>query len=68
METAAARSVVELVDIPFTGELAVNEHGKWERKIDLDSPQYVGPPSDAIDHAWVDLIRCKFKTKAVTIC
>jgi hypothetical protein len=62
--TASARSAVELVNLQFTGELAVTEDGTWVRRIDPNRLQYVGPPSDAIDNAWGDLIRRGFSFRA----
>ncbi|KAH8809397.1 hypothetical protein F5884DRAFT_753882 [Xylogone sp. PMI_703] len=50
-DLAPARPAVKLVDLRFTGELAV-ENGKWIRRINYSMPQYAGPPSDAIDKAW----------------
>ncbi|RFU32370.1 hypothetical protein B7463_g3988, partial [Scytalidium lignicola] len=55
-ELATSRSTVELVDIHFTGELAV-ENGQWIRRVNNSNIQYTGPPSDAIDKAWANLIQ-----------
>ena len=57
--TAAARPAIQLVQVPFDGELAVDNSGRWVRHVVPNVPQYVGPPSDAIDHAWKDLIARK---------
>ncbi|KAF2102913.1 hypothetical protein NA57DRAFT_71898 [Rhizodiscina lignyota] len=55
-EIPAARSAIETVHIDFSGELLPDDEGRWMRKIDPTGPQYVGPPSDAIDHAWKGLV------------
>lgn len=56
INAAAARSAVEMVEIPFTGELVVDENKTWTRIPGPTGPWYVGPPSDEIDKAWADLI------------
>lgn len=45
-----------MVEIPFTGELVVDENKTWTRIPGPTGPWYVGPPSDEIDKAWADLI------------
>lgn len=48
-----ARSFVEYETRTFTGALLWNETTKrFFRNITTEEPQYVGPPSDAIDEAW----------------
>ncbi len=54
--TEVARSAVELVEMNFTGELAVDENGRWMLQPGLDGPRYVGPASGEIDMVWRDLI------------
>jgi hypothetical protein len=54
---APAKAAIELSKVTFKSALRYNETSKtYYREQDPDQPQYVGPPSPAIDHAWEELL------------
>lgn len=63
----AARPILELVHRQYTGGLELNASRKLVRVTKDQSPQYVGQPSEELDHAWEDLMSGKFASPSILL-